>query len=109
MKKYTFLLVAASFLTFASCDPSSDANERDQTAGQKLDTAIHDIKETSEQGKQDIKNAASDTKDALKDAAHDVKEGATNAYQDTRDAVKKGAKKVDEKAKDVKEDMQKDK
>lgn len=108
MKKYISLLFAASFLTLASCGSSSDNNEPDQTAGQRLDTTIHDVKETSEEGKQDIKNAASDTKDAVKDAAHDVKEGVSDAYQDTKDAVKKGAKKVDEKAKEVKEDMKKD-
>jgi gas vesicle protein len=108
MKKYTFLWIAASFLMVVSCGSSSDNNEPDQTAGQKLDTAIHDVKETSEQGKQDIKNAASDTKDAVKDAANDVKEGVNDAYHDTKDAVKKGAKKVDEKAKEMKEDVKKD-
>ncbi len=55
------------------------------TVGQKVDTAI-----------KDVKNAAHDVKEGVKDAAHDVKE-----------AAQKGAKKVDEKAKEIKEDMKK--
>lgn len=106
--KFTFPLIAAGlFLCLSSCGNSSDndVDMQEPTAGQRLDTAIHDVKETSEEGKQDIKENTGEAKDAVKDAANDVKEGVSDAYHDTKDAVKKGAKKVDEKAKEVKEDM----
>lgn len=107
--KFTFPMIAAGLLLcLNSCSDSSENNvdvQQEPTAGQRLDTAIHDVRETSEEGRQDMKENTAEAKDGVKEAANDVKEGVNNAYHDTKDAVKKGAKKVDEKAKEVKQDI----
>lgn len=66
------------------------------TAGQKLDTAV-----------KDVKNAAHTVKEDVKSAAHDVKEGTKAAAHDVKEAAQKGARKVEQAAKDVREDLKK--
>ncbi len=67
------------------------------TLGQKVDTAVADVKHATHEAKEDIKDAARSVKEDAKDMAKDVKEEA-----------KKGAEKVSNKAEKIKEDLKKD-
>ncbi len=84
--------------TQTTTEVETTTQNEDPTLGQRVDTAISDTK-----------NAARKAKEDVKDAAHSVKEDAKEFARDVKDETKKGARKVEEKAKEVKEDLKKDK
>lgn len=112
MKKINVIITASLLFLFASC--GTDTKEQDETVGQHVDTAIHDVKTKTQETKEDMKDAGSDAKASMKEGANDAKEGVKGAANDVKEGVndayhdtKKAAEKVDEKAKDIKDDLKK--
>ena len=106
MKKYISFIAGTYLILLASCGSSEhNDNPKDPTVGQRVDTTLQDIKTTSEQAGDNLKDAADTTKSDIKEAANDVKDGVSDAYHATKKAVKKGTEKVEEKTKEVDKDL----
>lgn len=64
----------AALLTLGACDKKQD----DQTAGQKLDSAVARTEQAATEAKNDTKDAMASTGAAMKDATQDAKTAMTN-------------------------------
>ncbi|MCW1884726.1 hypothetical protein OKA04_08300 [Luteolibacter flavescens] len=75
--KLTYLLAAASLLTFAACE-----NKETPEVQEKINDAL------DRRPNEEIKDAAEDVKDAVKDVGDEVKDGAKDLKDAADDATR---------------------
>lgn len=75
--KLTYLLAAASLVTFSACEKKETPEVKE-----KIDDAL------DRRPNEGIKDAAEDIKDEAKDIGHDVKDAAKDIKDDVKDATR---------------------